>query len=85
MGIRVRLVNALNITKNSKLISSVPTNPYCLSTDKTFLNRLFIFSGHEAIVNLLIDNGANVNVFNKGRKSALHMAAFNGCNSMFNS
>lgn len=46
---------------------------------KQNLNTLsYILLGHESIVRLLIDNGADVNLLNKGRKSALHMAAFNG-------
>lgn len=35
-------------------------------------------SGQENVVRLLIESGASVNILNKGKKSALHMAAFNG-------
>lgn len=53
-------------------------NLYKFSNIQSHNIKLICNLGHENIVNLLIVNGANVNIVNKGRKSALHMAAFNG-------
>ena len=40
------------------------------------------FTGHGAVVAVLLDNGANINHANKGGWSALHLSAYNGREEM---
>lgn len=42
------------------------------------MNFFFSFLAHEKIVDLLLQNGANINAQNKNRLTPLHLAVKNG-------